>query len=89
MLVSIIPTFLLLGEGSAGTASGDGLAQCINKSGADDVSAFYKAARIYNSGSIDVSGDLGRGHGTRCYASDIANRLTGWVQAAHRCHLDA
>lgn len=78
----------MIREGSAGTDAGDGLAQCINKSAADDTTAFYQAARIYNSGSIDPSGDLGRGVATHCYASDIANRLTGWVNAPHTCTLD-
>lgn len=78
----------MVSEGSSGTPSGDGLAQCINQSNAGDVSAFYKAARIYNSGSIDSSGDLGAGIATHCYASDIANRLTGWVMAPHACTLD-
>lgn len=78
----------MIRDGSAGTASGDGLAQCINESGASDVSAFYKAARIYNAGSLASNGDLGAPGATRCYSSDIANRLTGWVQAAHGCTLD-
>ena len=78
----------MIQDGTGGTPDGDGLAQCINESGAGDVSAFYKAARIYNSGSIDKSGDLGKGIATHCYASDIANRLTGWVNAAHKCTLD-
>lgn len=77
----------MIRDGSAGTATGDGLAQCINKSKANDTAAFYKAARIYNSGSIDASGDLGRGVATQCYVSDIANRLTGWVHAPHGCTL--
>ncbi len=78
----------MVSEGSAGTTSGDGLAQCINESGASDVSAFYKGARIYNSGSLDPSGNLGAGVATHCYASDIANRLTGWVSAPQACDLD-
>ena len=78
----------MITEGTGGTPDGDGLAQCINESGAGDVSAFYKAARIYNSGSIDSSGDLGKGIATHCYSSDIANRLTGWVTAPHGCTLD-
>ena len=75
-------------EGSAGTNDGDGLAQCINESGKDDATAFYIAARLYNSGSVDGSGDLCSGIATHCYSSDIANRLTGWVQAPHGCSLD-
>lgn len=78
----------MIREGSAGTSSGDGLAQCINQSGSSGATAFYKAARIYNSGSIDSSGDLCKGIATHCYASDIANRLTGWVYAAHACNQD-
>lgn len=79
---------MMISEGTGGTAKGDGLAQVINKAGGDDVSAFYKAARMYNSGSIDASGDLGKGIATHCYASDVANRLTGWVQAETACPLE-
>ena len=78
----------MIEDGTAGTPWGDGLAQCINAADADDVSAFYKAARIYNSGSIAGSGDLGDGVATHCYASDIANRLTGWVKSERICYLD-
>ena len=78
----------MISEGTGGTAAGDGLAQGINQAGGNDVSAFYKAARIYNSGSIDASGDLGAGIATHCYASDVANRLTGWVSAPSGCTLD-
>ena len=76
-------------EGAGGTTWGDGLAQCLNKAGTSDVSAFYRAARMYNSGSIDESGDLGKGIATHCYASDIANRLTGWQQYPKNCTLDS
>ena len=78
----------MISDGTGGTADGDGLAQVINQAGGDDVSAFYKAARLYNSGAIDGSGDLGKGIATHCYASDVANRLTGWVQAETACELD-
>ncbi|KAM0804669.1 hypothetical protein BDR22DRAFT_878779 [Usnea florida] len=79
----------MIQEGAGGTTWGDGLAQCLNNAGTSDVSAFYKAARIYNSGSIDDSGDLGEGIATHCYASDVANRLTGWVRYPKNCTLDA
>ena len=75
-------------DGTGGTPDGDGLAQCINESGLGDDADFYRAARLYNSGSIDDSGDLGAGIATHCYSSDIANRLTGWVTAPHGCSLD-
>jgi len=71
---------------AAGTNDGDGLANCLNNAQSTDVSAYYKAARIYNSGSIAGSGDLSDANGaTACYASDIANRLTGWVNAPSAC----
>ena len=75
----------MIRDGAAGTSSGDGLKQCLAESGATDVSMYYKAARIYNSGSIAAGGNLGAGIATHCYASDIANRLTGWISAPHTC----
>lgn len=77
----------IIREGTAGTNSGDGLALCINLSNSGSVTGFCKAARIYNSGSIDPSGDLCQGIAAMCYASDIANRLTGWVIAPRSCNL--
>lgn len=74
-------------DGSTGTAAGDGLQQCLSESQASDVSKYYKAARIYNSGSVSASGKLEDGVATHCYASDIANRLTGWVKATTTCNL--
>ncbi|KXL44466.1 hypothetical protein M433DRAFT_68275 [Acidomyces richmondensis BFW] len=79
--------YQMIEDGTAGTASGDGLEQCIQQQGHTDVSRFYRAARMYNGGSIAPSGDLGEGCCTACYASDIANRLTGWVNAPHDCTL--
>ena len=55
--------------------------------GVQDARAYYVGARIYNSGSVDPSGDLGAGGSTHCYASDLANRLMGWVFAPHGCNL--
>lgn len=55
---------------------------------ATTVSQVYRAARIYNSGRVDPSGDLGKGIATHCYASDVANRLTGRVHAKSTCMLD-
>ncbi|KAH8692284.1 hypothetical protein BGW36DRAFT_438298 [Talaromyces proteolyticus] len=78
----------MISDGTAGTDAGDGLANCLNQATGTGSQAFYEAARIYNSGSVDPSGDLGAGVATHCYASDIANRLTGWVNAAHGCTLD-
>jgi hypothetical protein len=75
-------------DGTAGTPDGDGLAQCINESGLGTDADFYRAARLYNSGGIDGSGNLQAGIATHCYSSDIANRLTGWVTADHGCSCD-
>jgi len=75
-------------DGTAGTAAGDGLKQCLSLSGASDVSQYYKAARIYNSGSVDSSKNLGAGIATHCYASDIANRLLGWSSGPSACSPD-
>ncbi|KAL1965838.1 hypothetical protein VTN77DRAFT_5159 [Rasamsonia byssochlamydoides] len=78
----------MISEGTAGTSTGDGLANCLNEAPGTSAQAFYQAARIYNSGSIASSGDLGAGVATHCYVSDVANRLTGWVNAPHGCNLD-
>ncbi|RMY58128.1 hypothetical protein D0863_12368, partial [Hortaea werneckii] len=77
----------MIEDGTAGTSSGDGLQQILAAQTNTDVSRFYRAARAYNGGSVDPSGDLGRGCCTLCYASDVANRLTGWVNAPHTCNL--
>ncbi|KAK5121806.1 hypothetical protein LTR85_004681 [Meristemomyces frigidus] len=77
----------MITDGTMGTAAGDGLKQVISQAACSDVSQYYKASRLYNSGSM-VSGDLGAGIATHCYASDIANRLTGWVSAKTQCTLD-
>lgn len=67
--------FEMISDGTAGTDSGDGLANCINRAGRGDVGAFYRAARIYNSGSISRTGKLQDGVATHCYASDIAKSV--------------
>ncbi|GFP54389.1 hypothetical protein TASIC1_0004001200 [Trichoderma asperellum] len=64
--------YQMIREGTAGTSSGDGLANCINESGHGDVSDFYRGARIYNSGSVSSTGNLQSNIATHCYASDIA-----------------
>ena len=66
----------MIQDGAGGTSSGDGLQQGISGDQAIDV---YKAARIYNSGSLDASGNLATNGATPCYASDIANRLIGFL----------
>lgn len=80
----------MIEDGTEGTSSGDGLEQLIAQSQAAlglgiAPRVYYSAARLYNSGSIDYS-NLDNGLGsTNCYASDVANRLTGWVLATRTC----
>ena len=74
----------MIREGAVGTDSGDGLATLINDAqsqGASGAQTFYYAARWYNSGedTPPIGGDLSNGGSTNTYASDIANRLTGWT----------
>jgi len=81
----------MISEGTAGTASGDGLANCLNQAasmGGKGAQAFYWASRIYNTGSYIAGSDLGKPkYGTSCYSSDMANRLTGWVGLKTSCTL--
>jgi hypothetical protein len=79
----------MITDGTSGTSSGWGLVDCIAHSGATDVSKYYIAARIYNSGSVAPGGNLGQGIATHCYASDIANRLVGWASGPSSCTPDA
>ena len=80
----------MIDDGTIGTPDGDGLVQCLNTYNTwdDDVSAFYRAARCYNSGAVAESDNLEDGGATHCYASDIANRLMGWTDAERTCWLD-
>lgn len=79
----------MIREGTAGTSfdTGMGLVEALRLAQGEvgDVARYYRAARVYNSGSVDGSGDLGRGVATHCYASDVANRLRGWVVAVKGC----
>ncbi|KAJ6785975.1 hypothetical protein PWT90_06270 [Aphanocladium album] len=77
----------MIEDGVNGTPSGDGLKQLLAKAGGNGPTAYYKAARMYNSGSIATSGNLQDGIATHCYASDIANRLIGWSEGVGSCHL--
>jgi hypothetical protein len=79
----------MVNDGTAGTDGGDGLAGIINQiGGGSNVQVYYEAARYYNAGFLDKSGDLGAPGATRCYASDIANRLIGWTTSPRTCDLD-
>lgn len=74
----------MIQDGTQGTSHGDGLVQVLDKFG-----NAYAAARGYNSGDVAESGNLSEAIGaTSCYASDIANRLTGWVKAPTKCEAE-
>ncbi|KAM3535658.1 hypothetical protein MY4038_001137 [Beauveria bassiana] len=77
----------MIEDGVNGTADGDGLKQLLAKAGGSGAATYYRAARMYNSGSIDPSGDLEKGIATHCYSSDIANRLVGWSAGVGGCHV--
>lgn len=80
---------MMITEGTNGTVAtvgaangGDGLVQSIAKSqkSSSDVARFYAGAHIYNGGSAEYNpNDMNSGCCTACYASDVANRLTGWA----------
>lgn len=69
----------MIQDGAGGTSAGDGLKQTIAKAGGSDAQTIYKAARIYNAGSLSSTGQLGAPGATPAYCSDIANRLQGVV----------
>lgn len=68
-----------------GITTNAGLKQTVAKSQASDVSKYYKGAVYYNSGVMPASGNLGEGRSNPCYASDMANRLMGWVADSSPC----
>lgn len=76
-----------------GTSHGHGIAEDINEQASyvngNVAQAYYRAARLYDSGSIDGSNDLEKATvGEKCYSSDLANILMGWVDAEYTCDLD-
>lgn len=83
----------MIRDGTAGTIHGDGLQQLLAETqgylggAGGNARAFYAAARKYNSGSVDYT-NLNNGFtSTACYATDVANRFTGWTLAANQCQL--
>lgn len=88
----------MIQDGVGGTTAGDGLAGILNTAtvkmraagvmiDGGNARTHYIAARQYNSGSVDVQ-KLENGYtAVACYASDIANRLQGWVRGTHGCTL--
>lgn len=66
-------------DGTKGTIWGPGLMQALLRQGGD-ARGYYITARTHNGGSFDPN-DLSQPCCTPSYASDIANRLMGWVHA--------
>ncbi|KAH7312720.1 hypothetical protein B0I35DRAFT_481151 [Stachybotrys elegans] len=81
--------FEMVSDGTAGTPFGDGLRQTLQRTSAvlgnSGSRAVYAAARMYNSGSVDYADLNNPFTSTRCYAADVANRLTGWTFAPRGC----
>jgi len=74
----------MIKDGTEGTAAGDGLKQVLEQATGSVMSQkYYQAATIYNSGNLPAN--LDDNTATPCYASDIANRLTGWTTAQSKC----
>ena len=66
----------MIQDGVTGKA---GLKDSLATAGGTNAQSFYKTARIYNSGSLDPSGNMATNAPTPCYVSDVANRLVGFV----------
>ena len=81
-------------DGTAGSQyDATSLVNMLNKASSmptdNQAQIYYRSARLYNSGpySLQNTTDLGSPGATRCYASDIANRLLGWVVEPNDCLL--
>ncbi|KEF52297.1 uncharacterized protein A1O9_11537 [Exophiala aquamarina CBS 119918] len=73
--------FGMIHEGVRGTMDGDGIAGVLNKVATCDDAGQYISGSIPDETRLEIAG-----LSTACYASDIANRLTGWVVAPSQCH---
>ncbi|KAF2161493.1 hypothetical protein M409DRAFT_69823 [Zasmidium cellare ATCC 36951] len=71
----------MINDGTAPNAAGVDLKDLLGESNKTDVSMYYIASRMYNSGKLSVGadGELSVGGANACYAADIANRLRGYV----------
>ncbi|KAF2102773.1 hypothetical protein NA57DRAFT_71757 [Rhizodiscina lignyota] len=82
----------MIEDGVLGTSAGPGLIQYMSN---DPTYAYtnnhwtsnpFAAARCYNSGTIDPSGNLDKAaYGVKSYVNDIGNRLLGWDGADSGC----
>jgi hypothetical protein len=85
-LLNPCPEMEILGmiyEGVVGTSDNPddvSLLKMITRSGMGTVADLYRAARMYNTGPSASMWNLEEvSAGTSSYASDVANRMTGWV----------
>ena len=69
-----------------GITTSDGLMQTVKRGAKWGVKKYYRGAVLYNSGVMPESLNLGEGRSNPCYASDIANRLMGWVGDSSPCN---
>lgn len=83
----------MIKDGTEGTidylgpdVGGPGLKQLLKDAAGTGGAEYYRAARMYNSGSIASNGNLGDGIATHCYSSDVANRLLGWSAGESKCN---
>ena len=78
--------YQMIYDGTIGTNGGYGLAQDMDDDGTHypwQTNPYhgnpYAAARVYNSGHVEPSGNLDQAQwGTPSYVNSIANRLLGW-----------
>jgi hypothetical protein len=71
-------------DGTNGTAAGPGLRQDFAQQGLTGSAGYYRTAKVYNGGIESLTANensLESGCCTSSYVSDVANRLTGWVNA--------
>ena len=68
-----------------GLTTKNGLMQTVKRGAAHGVKKYYRGAVLYNSGVMPDDFNLGKGRSNPCYASDIANRLMGWVGDSSPC----
>ena len=76
----------MIKDGTNGTAADNsGLRQNYAWQNSTGAQGYYRTAKIYNGGNqtlLDNENSLESGCCTGSYVSDIANRLTGWINAA-------
>ncbi|OAG03079.1 uncharacterized protein CC84DRAFT_1178611 [Paraphaeosphaeria sporulosa] len=83
---SVSPNEKVQNPGLFECANGDHT--CNENGNLRNVSKYYKALVLYNSGVLAESGNQGDGRATACYASNLASRLMGWTGIGRTCDPD-